>query len=204
MKKLLTGLWVLALGACSLGPAQKDGPAVYDFGFAAGKPAGAVKMRASFLLHNVAAPPWLDTSNIVYRLGYQDGARHAVYTASRWAASPAALLSARLRSELAQASQGGVISAGDGVRTDYTLRVELDDFSQIFDSASASRGVIVARASIVDVSRRSLQAQKQFTIERPAVTPDAEGGVRALSAASDELVAAVVAWTAANIAGESK
>ena len=118
--------------------------------------------------------------------------------------APAALLTQRLRGRLAAASDGGVIGIADGARADYTLRVELDDFSQVFDAVDASRAVVIARASIVNVARRTLQAQKSFTIERAAASANAEGGVRALAAAGDDLIEAIVTWTAASLAPEKK
>jgi cholesterol transport system auxiliary component len=64
--------------------------------------------------------------------------------------------------------------------------------------------VVVARASLVNTAKRTLVAQRSFTIEKPAASADAEGGVRALAAAGDELVDSIVAWTAAGIAQGAK
>ena len=114
------------------------------------------------------------------------------------------LLTQRLRAQLAAASDAGILNVGDSARADYALRIELDDFSQVFDSAEASRGVIVARASLINVARRTLLAQKTFTVTRPAPSANAEGGVRALAAASGELLDAVVAWTAGSLAQDKK
>jgi cholesterol transport system auxiliary component len=151
MSKPLTGLLPLLLAACSLGPVQRDAPAIYDLGAPRSHAAGQTRIRASLLVHNVAAPGWLDTPAIVYRLNYQDTARQQSYANSRWAAAPAALLTQRLRGRLAADSDGGVMGVADSARADYTLRVELEDFSQIFDAADASRAVAVARASLVSV-----------------------------------------------------
>jgi cholesterol transport system auxiliary component len=204
MNKLLAMLLALTLGACSLGPANKDTPATFDFGSPHNYTGERNKIHHAVLVYNVAAPDWLDTQVIVYRLNYQDGARQLSYANSRWAAPPAALLTQRLRSQLATVTNSGIISVADSARADFTLRIELDDFSQVFDSANTSRAVVVARASIVNVARRTLQAQKSFSIEHAAATPNAEGGVRALAAAGDELIEAVVAWTAASLAQEKK
>jgi cholesterol transport system auxiliary component len=204
MIKRLIILLAFSLAACSLGGEKKDPPATYDLG-APRSDAGAKKtLRHAVLVYNIAAPSWLDGQAIIYRLNYQDAARQQTYSNSRWAAPPAALLAQRLRGRLAAASEGGIINAADSARADFTLRVELDDFSQVFDSAATSRVVIVARASIINVAKRSLQAQRSFTFERPAATPNADGGVRALAAAGDDLIEAVVAWTAASLALDKK
>ena len=195
---------LLLFTGCNLGPTVKDVPAMYDLGPAPGYGQNAPRIRASLLVYTVSATGWLETPAIVYRLNYRDPSRQQVYSASRWASPPAALLTQRLRARLAAVSDGGVISVADGARADYTLRVELDDFSQVFDSAEASRGVVVARASIMNVARRTVLAQRSFTMERAASSANAEGGVHALSAAGDDLIEAVAAWTATSLAQDSK
>ena len=191
------------LAACSLGPATKTAPATYDFG-AQRNPPAEPKIRASVLVQGVAPAAWLDTPAVVYRLDYQDGARQEAYALTRWAAPPASLLAQRLRARLAAASEGGVVSLADNARADYALRVDLDDFSQVFDSLDASRAVVVAQASLIDTSRRTLVAQKSFRIERAAPPAKAQGAVRALATAGDELVEAIAEWTAASLAREKK
>ncbi len=204
MIKQLMILLALSLGACSLGGEKKDPPATFDLG-APRSDAGAKKtLSQAVLVYNIAAPSWLDGQAIVYRLNYQDAVRQLTYSNSRWAAPPAALLAQRLRGRLAAASEAGIINVADSARADYALRIELDDFSQVFDSAEASRAVVVARASIINVAKRNLHAQKSFNFERPAATPNADGGVRALAAAGDELIEAVVAWTSASLASDKK
>lgn len=195
---------LLALAACSLGPEKKDAAATYDLGAPSAVPAGQPRIRASLLVHAVAAPGWLESNAIVYRLNYQNAARQLNYANSRWAAPAASMLTQQLRARLAAASDGGIVNIADGARADYALRVELEDFSQVFDTAQASRAVIVARASIVNVARRTLYAQKTFAVEKPAASANAEGGVRALAGASGECVDAIVAWTAASLAQDKK
>ena len=204
MKTAITILLALTLGACSLGPAQKDAAPAYDLGTAPAPAAGVARIRASLLVHAVAAPSWLESYSIVYRLNYQDAARQLIYANSRWAAPVASLLTQRLRAQLAAASDGGILTIADSARADYALRIELDDFSQVFDTAQESRGVIVARASIVNVARRTLLAQKTFTVAKPAASANAEGGVRALAGGSAELIDAVVAWAATSVAQDKK
>ena len=199
-------LWLVAgllLAGCAAGPVTRDTPVAYDFGPQLEEPV-AKTVRASVLLSSVVAPGWLDTPAISYRLAYQDAARRQVYANSRWTTAPAALLTQRLRARLAAASEGGVVSATDGARADFALRVELEEFTQVFDAADRSRGVVVVRASLINTTKRTLVAQKSFTFERAAADADAGGGVRALAAASGELVDAIVAWTAAGIAQERR
>jgi len=204
MRTTLVLLLAATLSGCTLGPEKKDAAATYDLSGAPSSAAGKTRIRATLLVQPVAAPGWLESNAIVYRLNYQDAARQLNYANSRWAAPVASLVAQRLRAQLAAASDSGIVNIADSARADYALRVELEEFSQVFDTADASRAVIVARASLVNVARRSLQAQKTFTIDRPAAGANAESGVRALSAGSAELVDAIVAWTAASLAQDKK
>ena len=204
MRTMLVMLLAATLAGCSLGPEKKDAAATYDLSGAPSSAAGKTRIRATLLVQPVAAPGWLESNAIVYRLNYQDAARQLNYANSRWAAPVASLVAQRLRAQLAAASDSGIVNLADSARADYALRVELEEFSQVFDTAETSRAVIVARASLVNVPRRSLQAQKTFTIDRPAAGANAESGVRALSAGSAELVDAIVAWTAASLAQDKK
>jgi cholesterol transport system auxiliary component len=204
MNNLAVALVALLFTACSLGPAVKDTPAIYDLGAPRTYTVNLPRIHAGVLLHNVAAPAWLDTPGIIYRLNYENAARQQTYATSRWASAPALLLAQRLRGRLAAASDASVIGVADGARADYSLRVELEEFSQVFDAADVSRVVVMARASIVNMQRRSVEAQKSFIVERPAVSPNAEGGVKALTVAADDLVEAIVAWVAASLPMQKK
>jgi cholesterol transport system auxiliary component len=181
----------LACAGCSIAPAPVPVIANYDFGPA---PAGhsAQGPRQALLVHDVSAPAWLDSRLIHYRLAYRDATRPQVYAESRWVMSPAALLTNRLRGQLAASGSGGIVQPGDGARAGYALRVELDEFTQVFDAPGKSRAVVRLRASVL--GNRSLVAQRSFSVERPAKTPDAEGGVRALIAAGDEAIDQLIGW----------
>jgi cholesterol transport system auxiliary component len=189
---------VLGLGACSGLSSISSTPDVvqYDFGpMPAGKPAQG--LNQALLVYDVNAPGWLDSPSIYFRLAYQDAARPQAYADSRWVGSPADLIGGRIRARLAAAGKGGIVHPGDGTRASYALRVELDEFIQVFDAPGKSRAVVRLRATVLGKS--ALIAQKSFEVERSAATPDAEGGVRALIAASDEALDQLVAWTVASL-----
>ena len=191
---------VVACAGCSLSPPSAPAVAQYDFGPPPGS--AAQDLRQSLLIYDVSAPAWLDSPFIYYRLAYQDATRPQAYADSRWVTSPAELFTARLRGRLAASGKGGVVHPADGTRASYALRVELDDFTQVFDAPGKSRAVVRLRASVLGT--RSLIAQRAFSVEREVSTPDAEGGVRALIAASDEALDRLVAWTVASLKDEIK
>jgi cholesterol transport system auxiliary component len=195
MLRYVIPLCLATLGACSIAPQPRD-VAAYDFG-----PAAPAKSEPRIALNlavaEIGAPAWMDNANLYFRLAYADAARPQAYANSRWAMPPAALLTQRLRAALQQASKAAVLSPADGVRTDYVLRLDLEEFSQVFDSPEKSRGVVRLQARLV--RGRELAAQQSFAVELPAPSANAEGGVRALSAASDEAGRRLADWLAANM-----
>ena len=86
----------------------------------------------------------------------------------------------------------------DGARAEYALRIELEAFSQVFDSSSQSRVVVRMRATVVHVPTQGLRAQRTFVAERPA-TPNAEGASSALGVAADALIEELLPWVAQNL-----
>lgn len=177
-------LLVLMLGACA-GSARNDVAAVYDFGL----PSPVVAPDGGWpkLALEVRSPPWLDASAIDYRLAYDDPLKRRHYVDSRWAGAPAGLIANRLRQQLGAADGNGNVAA------DCLLRVELQEFSQVFDSPQASRALLQGRASLIDGKRRPV-AEREVSIEMTAATPDAPGGVKALVLAGNELGLQLAGW----------
>ena len=196
--RLCVILCALLASACSL-PLNGTGEvAAYDFGAAAGAREGGPRLSQPLLVYDVGGPAWMDSASIHYRLAYRDASRPQAYAGSRWVMPPAALLTNRLRQRLAGAG-GGVILPTDGLRAPVALRLELDEFTQVFDAENRSRAVVRLRASLV--GSRSLVAQRAFSVDKPAASQDAEGGVRALTAASDDLLEQLLDWIAASLKG---
>ena len=192
---LLLSLSLLA--ACALGPKTPEGTANYDFGLPrSGKDANP-RLQQDLVVAEVTAPAWMDSTGIYYRLAYQDATRPRAYALSRWVMSPAALLGQRLRARIARASKAAVFAPADGVRAEYSLGLELEEFSQVFDTATGSHAVLRLRATLI--RKREVVAQQEFDIEHAAATPNAEGGVQALIAASDAAGETLVDWLAANM-----
>ena len=184
------------LTSCSgFAPVQSN-VALYDFGVDVKKP--EVHVPATLQVSEIMAPSWLDSRDLRYRLRYVDGSLLRTYAETRWAAPPTALFSKRLRQQLAMASDGVVVPA-DSVKSGCVLKVELQEFSQIFDSPQSSHARITARVSLVGNGDRNLLAQKHFDIEHKADSPDARGGVTALVATSDELIGNILLWLSENL-----
>jgi cholesterol transport system auxiliary component len=52
------------------------------------------------------------------------------------------------------------------------------------------------RATLIRATDRTVVAQRTFSTERPAPSPDAAGGAKALAEGVNEVVDAIVAWVA--------
>ena len=187
---LLTALLSVALlAACSAGGGTRGEVAHFDFGPPPAA-APAARLAKPLLVLDVAVPAALDTADLRYRLAYQDGARPHAYAGTRWAMPVSQLVTQRLRERLAAA--GSVLSPSDGVRASHSLRVELEEFAQVFDAPERSRAVLRARVTLL--GNRALVAQRSFALERATASPDADGGVRALTALTDEWIGQVLEW----------
>lgn len=180
----------LLLTACIV-PEPAVRPQAYDFGPPPAATGPAAPNAAVVQVMDVQAPRGMDGNYVQYRLAYADAQALKPYASSRWAMAPTQLLTQRLKQRLAM--QGGVVSSGDALSA-LLLKTELEQFDQVFDTATASRGVVRLRATLI--KDRRLLAQRTFVVTRDAPSADAQGGVQALSAASDAMLGELAAWVA--------
>ena len=167
---------------------------MYDLGPLRGMQPDAVASLPPVSLAEVEMPAWLDGPFMFYRLNYANDQQPRSYAGNRWISAPGKLFSERLKLRLAQAG-GVVLSASDGAAGVRVLRIEADDFTQVFEAPGQSAGRIGLRASVFN--GRALVAQKTFQQVTPAPSADAEGGAKALAAASDAIITQMIAWLAA-------
>jgi cholesterol transport system auxiliary component len=177
------------LSACTALPQAPLAKSVYDFGPAPVQTAPALNTKP-LLLAEVEATPALDGTAMVYRLGYANAQQLQAYAQARWSMTPAQLLQLRMRQALGQTRP--VLAPGDA-SAGQVLRIELEEFYQSFESAQKSEAVLRLRATLSD-SRGQFVAQSRFSARSPSRSPDAAGGVQALAAASDEVIAQVIQW----------
>ncbi|WP_291009223.1 ABC-type transport auxiliary lipoprotein family protein [Hydrogenophaga sp.] len=190
-RRLAAAAAALALSACAVtqAPAPK---LVYDFGPAAPVASNpAVPALAPLALAEVQTSVSLDTTAVQFRLTYANAQELRPYALARWSMPPGQLLQQRVRAVLT--SQGPVLSPGEGSPA-YALKLELEEFSQQFDAPNSSQGVVQLRATLL--KGNELSAQRSFTATAPAPTADAPGGVRALTAATQDAATQIAAWLA--------
>ena len=189
------------LGALAGCGAVKPGTAaaVYDFGpgMVTEQPSNRMAPLPTLALGEVQASTALDNLALVYRLGYSDSQQLRPYAQARWSMPPAQLLRQRLREALGQ--RRAVVNLADGVLPapgTLVLRLELEEFSQLFESAGHSVAVLRLRATLAQVAAGgdSLVAQRSFVAQQPSTSADAAGGVRALTVAADAVVEQLEQW----------
>jgi len=192
---------------------------VYDFGPGAlNNGPGSHNVRLAPL---EVGPPQasaaLNNTAVLYRLGYADAQALKPYALARWSMPPAQLLGQRLREHLSR--QRAVVSPGEiiGLRPAsgaasapqtraeplLNLRLELEEFSQWFETPDQSSALLRLRATLTlrSAAGESLLAQRSFVVQQPAPSPDANGAVRALASAADQAVQHIEAWLAQIAAG---
>jgi len=182
------------LPGCTSLPSAPERPAVYDFGpGAVTTPAAIRPALRPIVLQEVEAPPALDSAAVLYRLAYSDAQQLRPYAQARWSMPPAQLVRQRLRESLSL--KRAVVNPGES-SVPLVLRVELQEFSQIFDTTQASSGLVRLRATLIEAKGGAdrLVAQQVFVVQRSAASADAPGGVRALMAATDAAVEEIGAW----------
>jgi cholesterol transport system auxiliary component len=182
----------LALGACAT-PQSPVTKAVYDFGPVLSAPTAAPSAPGPAIsLGSVEASTALESTQVLYRLAYADAQQLRPYALARWSMAPAQLLRLRLRDALS--ARGAV---GGAEANAWVLKIELDEFSQLFDSPTSSSGVVRLQASLLRGDQ--LVAQRSLLARAIAPSPDAPGGVRALTAATDDAVQQLGSWVAQQV-----
>jgi len=210
LKNPLAGLLAaICLAGCGALPDKPARAALYDFGPGLAAPAApaasatgsAPRALPMIALAEVDANSRLDGTQLLYRLGYADANELRPYGQSRWSQPPAQLLRQRLREGLSAGhtvlgpEESATIARTEG-RLPDSLRVTLEEFSQYFESPGRSVGLVRVSATLTrnQPGGDRVLAQRTFTARQPAPTADGPGGVKALAAASDAVVAELVAW----------
>ena len=200
---------VLLAAGCSALPDKPVRANLYDFGPGnlTAQPTTETARLPPIAIDDIATPGGsLDNVAVLYRLAYQDAQQLRPYSLASWALPPAQLVRQRLRDTLSR--RRAVFSAGDSAALNRSqnavlpqlLRLELEEFSQVFSAIDTSVGLIRLRATLLEVtpSGEKLIGQRSVVVQRPAPSSDAIGGVRALTAATDGAVEELDQWLQQN------
>ncbi|MDB5767503.1 MAG: putative lipoprotein [Collimonas fungivorans] len=190
LKTLSSFLAIALVAGCA---SKIDAPTQYDLGLLPPAAATAAPSLPAVSLADVNAPAWLDNNMIYFRLAYANQLQPRPYAGSRWTMPPAQLFQQRLKSRLAQAG-GTVLAMSDAALNIPLLRIDMDDFTQTFDTPSHSLATLQVRASLFN--GRTLLAQKSFSRQAPTPSADAAGAASAFVAANDGVIDDLMGWLA--------
>ncbi len=180
--------WLLA--ACSTLVTPPAAFSIYDLGLPPPAPRGERIVPAQVELRT---PSWLASSAMHYRFDDVNPASREVYAESRWAGQPAEMLQRLLSAPL---------SGGDAKTGHCRLRIELDEFAQVFEDADRSHAFLLARAELLPARSDAALAGRVFDIRVEAPTANAAGGVDAHRRAARNLVEEVGVWLRIDTLGE--
>lgn len=197
------------LTACSALPGPPAHPLSYDFG-----PGSATlealpdaAARSPLVVTDVESTGVAEGSTALnYRLAYDQAQQLRAYQQARWSRPPAQLVQQAMLAELGRhrpvLSSGAARAAArtgnaaSGKPSALVLRLELQEFSQIFRSPAQSDGVLRLRATLAEPQARGevLRGQRIFDVKAPAVSADAAGGSAALAQATAEAARELALW----------
>ena len=206
--KLTATFYLILLAGCSSLPTPPPQAVQYDFGPGStvqAQPPPNPAPRAPVALADIASAGRADTSSaVLYRLAYSDARQLRPYQSARWSQPPAQLLQQALRTQLgasrpvlrADDAQGAVRSGGITGSQPDILRIELEEFSQVFSSPTESSGLLRLRVTLVEptAAGERLLGQRLITVQKPAASADAAGGTRALAEASAQAGQELAQW----------
>ncbi|MEZ0315494.1 MAG: hypothetical protein ACAH10_01260, partial [Methylophilaceae bacterium] len=109
---------------------------------------------------------------------------------SRWAATPAELLTSKFGTLIQQGSKS----------TGCALKLKVQVFDHVFSSPTASEGVVQLSAVLLDRKSRKIIAYELVAEQVAALSANAQGGAKALALAGEKALVKAVNW--ANVEAE--
>ncbi len=162
----------LLVAACQVLPERLPAAAAYDLG--AGE-RGALAAALAPARVTVTAPAWLQATTMHYRETWADPGRRRSYAENRWTASPPAMLGLVLERALGAGEGGGC-----------WLRVQVDEFEQVFHAPDRSEVRLLVRFALLPVRGAAPISSRTLTVQEPAAA-DASGGAAAFRIAAKRL-----------------
>ena len=196
------------LSACSSLPQPPQRPQVYDLGPVSANTTSTTPTTVSArpLAPLVLAEIWTSgqregSSAMLYRLAYANAQQLHPYAQARWSQPPAQLLQQALSQQLGQqrpvlTGVAGMQLATQAAQPPDVLHIELEEFSQVFDSPDSSHALLRLRVSLLRPGKSGdqLLGQQPITITAPAASANAVGGAQALAQATQQAGAQLQAW----------
>jgi cholesterol transport system auxiliary component len=194
MLSTLAAILVATLSACATPPSLQ----LFDFGTPTAIRQLAPEDQLSLAtlkinLSEIRVASHLEGNAMWYRLSYDTPQELRPYAQNRWSVPPAQLLAQSIKGQLALRG-AAVLNSNDGVKDLPILKIELEEFSQIFSNTTQSNVNINFRASLVRnnvfIAQRSFGAIQAVEVAEA----NAKGGARAMPEATNQAINALAVW----------
>ena len=194
---------ILATVACGpLIPSPADEISYFVIEDSVGEPieTGMPRSEANLLVRGTKANRFINSHKIIFS---KDPAQRGYYQLARWVEPPPSRITSILIDKLERAKVCRSISRlGSATLGEYQLNSEVSEF---FHDIRNRPGLATIKMTveIIDLSKRSILAQKTFVVAQEATSYSAEGAVEGLTEASNQLLDEVVIWTSEQLARQS-
>ena len=119
------------------------------------------------------------------------------YAYSRWSDTPLRLLQIFFQATLEESGQfGAVVPPTSRSEADLLLESTLYDFSHHINNDGTSDGIIRIRFYLIDNTKKTVIATKEFVSKVPASSTNAQGAAAALNKAGANVAHDLVSWLA--------
>jgi cholesterol transport system auxiliary component len=176
-------IFICSITACVGLDKTKQNLAVYDFGLPIQNEINQ-KITSKIQLETPIAVESLNHNKILYRLNYQNPLRIFFYTESRWAVTPAELLTSNISKMV------NLIKTS----SNCSLQLKVEAFDQVFQTITSSEGVVQLSASIIEKKSKRIITSQLITERVTSLSPNAPGGTAALRLASENALKIAIEW----------
>jgi len=136
---------------------------------------------------NIYASDDLHSHSMFY---VEDGIKKFAYASSGWAEPPQQFLHKKVMQMVAQTKVFGFVQLPNSkVESDFILETRINDFTQYFEANDTKSYAVVSLSfTLVNSKKHTIVASKTFSSKVDVTSLDAEGGVKALSVALQEVL----------------
>ena len=193
-------LWVsgvlsaaVLLGGCSFGGTKKPaGITQYSPRVPIVSSVSGPRKSGQLIVDTSYTTPVLDNLRIAVR---PRGNELEVYKGSRWANTPAEMLTTAVIQSLEQSQAFSAVGrSGAGLNPDYRLSLEIRNFEAIYDAAGMPVATVIVVGKLVRAGDEKQVQSREFTAAVPAASADVPAVVDGFAQALSRVGAEIAGW----------
>lgn len=193
-------LWVsgvlsaaVLLGGCSFGGTKKPaGITQYSPRVPIVSSVSGPRKSGQLIVDTSYTTPVLDNLRIAVR---PRGNELEVYKGSRWANTPAEMLTTAVIQSLEQSQAFSAVGrSGAGLNPDYRLSLEIRNFEAIYDASGMPVATVIVVGKLVRAGDEKQVQSREFTAAVPAASADVPAVVDGFAQALSGVGAEIAAW----------